>query len=69
VLRAWIDGRPAFAKTDIRFRTVDRLRIEQVWMNIYHGGTRPSPYDQHAYIDHVVIARKYIGPLAPVASR
>lgn len=69
VLRAWIDGRPAFAKTDIRFRTVDRLRIEQVWMNIYHGGTRPSPYDQHAYIDHVVIARKCIGPLVPLASR
>jgi hypothetical protein len=64
-LRAWIDGQPAFEKTDIRFRNVDKLKIEQIWMNVYHGGTRPSPYDQHLFIDNVVIARKYIGPMAP----
>ena len=63
VLRAWVDGRLAFQKSDIRFRNVDKLKIEQVWMNVYHGGTRPSPYDQHLYIDNVVIARSYIGPM------
>lgn len=63
ILRGWIDGRPAFEKTNLRYRLVDKLRIEQVWMNIYHGGKRPSPYDQHAFIDNVVIAREYIGPL------
>lgn len=63
VLRAWIDGRVAFEKTDIRYRQVDSLKIEQVWMNVYHGGTVPSPYDQHLFIDNVVIARKYIGPM------
>lgn len=63
VLRAWIDGRLAFEKTGLRYRTVDRLKIEQVWMNVYHGGTRPSPHDQHLYIDNVVIARKYVGPI------
>ncbi len=63
IIRAWVDGRLAFEKTDIRFRHVDKLKIEQVWMNVYHGGTRPSPYDQHLYIDNVVIARKYIGPM------
>ncbi len=62
-IRAWIDGRPAFEKTDIRFRKTEKLRIEQVWMNVYHGGTKPSPYDQHLFIDNVVIARKYIGPM------
>ena len=65
VLRAWIDGRLAFEKTDIRFRHVDKLKIEQVWMNVYHGGTKPSPYDQHVFIDNVVIAREYIGPMSP----
>lgn len=64
VLRAWVDGRLAFEKTDIRFRHVDRLKIEQVWMNVYHGGTIPSPYDQHLFIDNVVIARQYIGPMS-----
>jgi hypothetical protein len=63
IIRAWIDGRPAFEKTDIRFRLVDKLKIEQIWMNVYHGGKKPSPYDQHLYIDNVVIARKYIGPM------
>jgi hypothetical protein len=63
VLRGWIDGRPAFEKTDLRYRLADKLRIEQVWMNIYHGGKKPSPHDQHAFIDNVVIAREYIGPL------
>ena len=63
VLRAWVDGRLAFEKSDIRFRHSDRLKIEQVWMNVYHGGTKPSPYDQHLYIDNVVIARQYIGPM------
>jgi hypothetical protein len=63
ILRAWVDGRPAFEKTDIRFRHVDKLKIEQVWMNVYHGGTVPSPYDQHLFIDNVVIARRYIGPM------
>jgi hypothetical protein len=63
VLRAWIDGQLTFEKTGIRFRVVDRLRIEQVWMNVYHGGRQPSPYDQHLFIDQVVIAKEYIGPL------
>lgn len=63
ILRGWIDGRPAFEKNDLRYRLVDKLRIEQVWMNVYHGGTTPSPYDQHVFIDNVVIAREYVGPL------
>lgn len=66
IIRAWVDGRLAFEKSDIRFRHVDSLKIEQVWMNVYHGGTKPSPYDQHLYIDNVVIATKYIGPMKPV---
>ena len=63
ILRAWVDGQLAFEKTDIRFRHVDTLKIEQIWMNVYHGGTKPSPYDQHLFIDNVVIAHKYIGPM------
>jgi hypothetical protein len=63
VLRVWIDGRIAFEKTDIRFRDIDALKVEQIWMNVYHGGTRPSPTDQHLYVDNVVAARQYIGPM------
>ena len=69
ILRAWVDGRPAFEKTDIRFRHVDRLKIEQIWMNVYHGGTAASPYDQHLFVDNVVIATKYIGPMKTAPAR
>ncbi|HUU91047.1 MAG TPA: DNRLRE domain-containing protein [Phycisphaerae bacterium] len=68
VLRAWIDGRPAFEKTDIRFRKAPHLKIEQIWMNVYHGGKKPSPRDQHLFIDNVVIARGYIGPMKGAGS-
>lgn len=64
ILRGWVDGRPAFEKTDIRMRDVDTLKIEAVWINVYHGGTWAARSDDHLYIDEVVIARRYIGPLA-----
>ena len=64
VLRVWIDGRLAFDRDGIRVRDVDSIRIEQVWLNVYHGGTAVSPHDQHLFIDNVVIARRYVGPMA-----
>ena len=63
ILLGWVDGQSAFHKTDVRFRLTDKLKIEQIWMNVYHGGKTPSPYDQHVFIDNVVIAKKYIGPM------
>jgi hypothetical protein len=62
ILRGWVDGNLAFEKTDIRFRHVDALKIETIWMNVYHGGTSPVAEDIDLYFDNVVIARKYIGP-------
>jgi hypothetical protein len=69
IIRAWIDGGLAFEKTDIRFRKVDHLKIEQIWMNVYHGGRLPSPYDQHLYVDNVVIAKRYVGPMKAAAKQ
>ena len=64
IIRSWIDGRLAHEKTDWRFRTVDTLKIEQIWMNVYHGGSGVPDDDIHLYIDNVVIATSYIGPMA-----
>ncbi len=64
VLRVWVDGVPAFEKTDILYRTINSLKIEKIWMDVYHGGTQPPGRDLHLYIDNVVIARRYIGPMA-----
>ncbi len=62
VMRGWIDGKLAFEKTDVRMRDVASLKIEKVWMNVYHGGKTPARTDNHLYIDNVVIARRRIGP-------
>jgi hypothetical protein len=62
ILRGWIDGGLAFEKTDLRFRDVDALKIEEIWVNVYHGGETPVPReDIHLYLDNMVIARKPIG--------
>jgi hypothetical protein len=50
-------------RTGLRMRTVDSIKIENFWLNIFHGGTAVSPHDQRAYLDNVVIARRYIGLL------
>jgi len=64
ILRAWVDGRAAFEKTDIRMRDVEALKIQSIWINVYFGGTWSARYTNHLFIDNVVIARKYIGPMA-----
>lgn len=62
--RAWIDGQLAYERSGLRFRDVDDIKIENIWMNVYHGGQANSPRDMSLYIDNVVIARRYIGPMA-----
>lgn len=65
ILRGWVDGRLAFEKTDVRFRAVDRLKIEAVWINVYLGGTWTAEQDHHLYLDEIVISKQPIGPLGP----
>jgi hypothetical protein len=62
---AWIDGRRVIHRTGLIYRRTDQLKIEEVWMDIYHGGTEDAPQDMTLYIDNVVIARSYIGPMKP----
>jgi hypothetical protein len=64
VLRAWIDGQLVFERRGLRFREVSELKIESVWFNVYHGGTKPASRDMTLFIDNVVVARQYIGPRA-----
>ncbi len=34
VLRGWVDGKLAFEKTDLRFRDVETLKMETVWLDV-----------------------------------
>jgi len=63
-LRAWLDGVQVFEKTDIRFRHHPAIKIDEVWLNWYHGGTQPAAATHHYRMTNVVVARSYIGPLA-----
>lgn len=63
ILRAWVNGKRVLDKRDIRFRDTAQLKIERVWMNVFHGGTTASHQDQHLYIDNIVVAHQYIGPM------
>lgn len=64
VIRAWVDGELVFQHDGFRVRDIRSIRIEEIWMNVYYGGNLPSPQDQHLFIDNVVVARRYIGPMA-----
>ena len=57
VLQAWIDGRPAFERTDFRFRDVAKLKIRNAWFHFYHGGGQPASQDYKLWIDDVSITR------------
>ena len=63
VFRAWVDGQRVIEKTDVRFRHVPKLKIERIWLNVYHGGVAPAPQDMSLFIDNMVVARQYIGPV------
>ncbi|MCH9648435.1 MAG: DNRLRE domain-containing protein [Deltaproteobacteria bacterium] len=62
IIRAWVDGRLAWEKEDWRWRDIPTLKIEEVWMNVFHGGTTAVDRDVHLYLDNVVVATSYIGP-------
>ena len=57
ILRAKVDGKLVFEKSDVRMRDIDTLKIETVWINVYHGGTWSAQTNQHLFIDDVTIAR------------
>lgn len=61
IVQAWVDDMLALDKQDVNLRTQPGIRIERVWMNVYHGGTAPAARDMHLYIDSVVVARRPIG--------
>lgn len=65
VLRAWIDGKLAFEKTDIRMREIADMKIQNIWINLYHGGKKPAATEDHLFIDNIVISKKYVGPIEP----
>ena len=65
VLRAWVDGQPVFARRNLRLRDTLAVGIENAWFDLYMGGQQPALRDMPINIAQVVVASRYIGPLAP----
>jgi hypothetical protein len=67
VLRIWIDGHPAFAKTNLYLRGVPpyavpgNLAIQKFWGTLHHGGTHPFGHNARVWMDQVVVAKSRIG--------
>ena len=63
----WVDGVLTIRKAGVRFRRVPHLRITFFSLETYYHGL-PAQYGRDSpikvYIDNVVIARAYVGPLA-----
>lgn len=63
VMTIWIDGVKVYHRNDMHFRSTKRLKIEKVWFNFYFGGTAKPGKNFDMYIDNIVIAKSYIGPI------
>jgi hypothetical protein len=65
LFEAWVDGAPVFSRKDLKWRDATDIHIEELWMNVFHGGPTAAPSDMNALMDGVVLARRYIGPMGP----
>jgi len=63
IIKGWVDGQLAYHNKRLEFRKTRELKIEKIWMNVYHGGTTRTTQDMHLYIDNVVVSTEYVGPI------
>ncbi len=63
LLEVWIDGYLVYRDNKLNFRSTDKLKIEKIWMNYYFGGVAKPQSDFNMYVDNIVIASSYIGPI------
>jgi len=64
ILEAWVDGIKVYQKNDLYVRDTAELKIEKVWFNFFFGGTERPRQNFDMYLDNIVIASSYIGPLS-----
>jgi hypothetical protein len=63
--KAWINGFPAYSRTDYRWRYHPDFGVEGFWLDFYHGGVNVPSSTMHYRIDRVSMATEYMGPLMP----
>jgi len=67
IFRGWIDGVLVFEKKDIVFRKHPAIRVDEIWLDHYHGGTIPAEAEHGFEMANLVVASAYIGPMHGVS--
>jgi hypothetical protein len=77
-LRSWVDGRLAYERTGMVFRTlpfVDKpylpmqmrpcreLGVNGIWLNWFHGGKTVNTFDRTTFYTGLVWSKEYVGPM------
>ena len=68
IVRGWLNGVLVFERTNVVLRKHPAIKIDEVWLDHYHGGMTPAERAHEFAMDSLVVARKYIGPLRAQAS-
>jgi hypothetical protein len=78
VLRSWVDGRLAFERTGMVFRTLPILNVPYVdgqmrpcrelgvtglWLDWFHGGLTANTIDRTSFYTGLVWSKEYVGPM------
>jgi hypothetical protein len=58
----WVDGKLIGHFTGIRWRTVDTLKVNGFWLELY---IHDNPQVNRLWYDDVVVSKSYIGPMKP----
>jgi len=61
ILEGWIDDRLVFSRKNLRFSDVSNIQIQEVWGNVYVGGSWTADRNMAIHFDNAVIARNRIG--------
>ncbi len=63
VVRGWLDGVLVFERTDVVLRKHRAIKVDEVGLDHYHGGTRPAEAAHPFQMAALVVAKSYIGPM------
>jgi hypothetical protein len=61
-LRSWLDGVLVSEVKGLRWRRHPDMGIQGPWINWYYGGKQPTERTMHYRMNHLAVARRYIGP-------
>lgn len=63
ILQGWVDGQPAFDRTDIAFRRSGEgsMHVKSFWFDNYYGGSETSPAVNEVQFDSLALSDQKIG--------